>query len=561
MALTPSPYVYPQPQPSPYAMSISELMEKQGEIASQRALALGNINAQAVQGVAGAVGGAIQQATDPTRQLNQQKVAANARLVKMQQSLATLRQQATNPDGTPNDEIYGELIKKGGFPPDIEAQALGELGSIQDYTRKGQAASAEGLASVGAALFHTVGALPPGDARDAAVVTAAHLASQIPGVPPDKVQQVMAQIANGADPSQVGLALMGMSPSKRYEDELKPFTTARGAVTTTPARAAAGMPPLAEGQPVPPPQPTKAGLAAAAHPGDPEAALAAMTPPKTDPLDEVVTLKTVVDGKNVELPVTRRDMLAHGPYPSQPNATTGNADMEQENAKTVAAGIIAGDTAPSILEGTRGTSQGMALLAEIKRQGGDSDKILRDWTATKTAIRSLDSPQQLRLAEVINKASASTDQLETLNQQWQDVGARFGIKAFNRASLTAAQNGFYGPQAQSIAQRLDAQIADVTSELGQGIMGGASPTDHALSLASKNLSSDWTAATLSDSIKQVRYNLNLAQNARNDLLGQMGVTSTQVQTPPPKAAAPPTAPTGWHYVAKPGGGWTAVEDK
>lgn len=301
----------------------------------------------------------------------------------------------------------------------------------------------------------------------------------------------------------------------------------------------------------PPPPPTEPELALKAAQGD-TTAQGAMGLLKPSPQKSYQHATVLLDGKPADVLIDPDPKSAQKVFDLNgqaidnaatrvrpiPPAQTGNAEQEQGNAKTVAAGIIAGDTAPSILEGTRGTAQGLALMAEIKRQGGDSDKILRNWMATKGAIRALDSNQQVRLAEVINKASSSLDKLDELNQQWSDNASRWGIKALNRASLTAAQNGVYGPEAASVATRLDSQIADVTSELGQSVMGGNSPTDHALSLASKNLSSDWTQPVLSDAIKQVRYNLNLAQNARNDLLGQMGVTSTQVQTPP-AAGLPP----------------------
>jgi hypothetical protein len=215
---------------------------------------------------------------------------------------------------------------------------------------------------------------------------------------------------------------------------------------------------------------------------------------------------------------------------------------EQGNARVVAEGIKNGTVSPEILLSSRSTAQGIALQAELQKLGVDANKMTREWTATKRAITSLNGAQQIRLAEVINKASESLDKVEELNKAWTDVGARSGIKILNRASLRAAQNGAYGPEAASVAQRLDAQIADVTSELAQGIMGGNSPTDHAFELAKKNLSADWTQAVLNDAIKQARYNLNLAQNARNDILEKMGVQSTQVPVPPPVNAIPPAAP-------------------
>lgn len=239
---------------------------------------------------------------------------------------------------------------------------------------------------------------------------------------------------------------------------------------------------------------------------------------------------------------TRYDGETGKPIVRNPRAVggqglTGNAQNEQTNAHETALGIADGTTSPEVLLSSRATAQGMALQAELHKMGVDANKITREWGATKRAIAALNSTQQLRLAETINKASASLDKLDELNTEWSKNATRWGIKVVNRASLAAAQNGLYGQEAASVAQRLSAQISDVTSELGQSIMGGNSPTDHALKLAATNLSTDWTQKVLADSIKQVRYNLNLAQNARNEILQGLGVTSTQVQVPVPSAVS------------------------
>jgi hypothetical protein len=233
------------------------------------------------------------------------------------------------------------------------------------------------------------------------------------------------------------------------------------------------------------------------------------------------------------------DIPYRAPTSADGGALSGNAANDQKNAEEVANAIADGTASPEILNSIRTTSQGLSVSAALHRKGVDANKLLREWGATKRAIASLNSNQQIRLSQAINKASESLDKLDELNQAWEQNGKRWGIKALNRASLKAAQNGVYGPEAASVAQRLEAQIADVTSELGQAVMGGNSPTDHALELASHNLSADWSQKVLADSIKQVRYNLNLAQNARNDMLEQLGVGSTQFRTPPPGAGSSP----------------------
>ena len=65
----------------------------------------------------------------------------------------------------------------------------------------------------------------------------------------------------------------------------------------------------------------------------------------------------------------------------------------------------------------------------------------------------------------------------------------------------------------AVATALEAQIADITSELGNVYMGGNSPTDHSLSLAQKNLSGDWNKETFEEALKQTRLNLKIRQNS------------------------------------------------
>ena len=521
------PFVYPTPQVNPYAMSIGELMLHQGDIQANKALALADINAKMLGSISqtiGAIPGQIQQrkAAEQEATLRQGAIDAQARTVGYQKAASHIAGQVVKADGSTDYDAMRKLMADAGLPIEIQGEMVKTAESLDDHATRAKTARSEGLADAGNLVYQALSALPkdaPLETQHTVAIAAAGLAKGKGLVTDQDLAPIFEAMHTGTPVMGMALGLMGGSPSKRYEDVLKPIVTPPGAAINR-----AGQAPVVPVPAVPRP-PTIASLAVAANPNDPAAALAAAKPPVQTQQPTAASLAAAAnpDDPQAALAALRRTQA------------TGNAEMEQANAKTVAAGIISGRDAPSILEGTRGTAQGMALIAEIDRQGGDSNTILRNWTATKRAISALNSTQQLRLAETINKASASLDKLDELNKSWQDVGARFGVKVFNRASLTAAQNGLYGPQAASVAQRLDGQIADVTSELGQAVMGGNSPTDHALSLAAKNLSADWTQAVLGDSIKQVRYNLNLAQNARNDILQGLGVTSTQVKTP---AAAP-----------------------
>src|SRR5208283_2268687 len=84
-------------------------------------------------------------------------------------------------------------------------------------------------------------------------------------------------------------------------------------------------------------------------------------------------------------------------------------------------------------------------------------------------------------------------------------------KVFNKASLATAKQ--MPGEAGNLAHRLDAQIADLTSELGTVYKGGNSSTDESLKLAAKNLESDWNEQTFKSAINQIRQNLEIRKNS------------------------------------------------
>ena len=90
--------------------------------------------------------------------------------------------------------------------------------------------------------------------------------------------------------------------------------------------------------------------------------------------------------------------------------------------------------------------------------------------------------------------------------------------------MAAARQGALGPQAQQIATQLEAQIADVTSELANVYMGGNSPTDHALGLATKNLQANWSLEQLRSALDLSRKNLQIRSNSMKNV-GVSGASS------------------------------------
>src|SRR5438093_3424684 len=204
---------------------------------------------------------------------------------------------------------------------------------------------------------------------------------------------------------------------------------------------------------------------------------------------------------------------------------------QQNDVKETVAGMRDGSLPPQ-LPG-RASKEYVALMAEAHRQGYDLATAAQDWTATQKHLATLNGAQQTRLRQAILTASDSLGVIEDLATQWD--GGKFPL--LNKANLALAKAGGLGAKAQQIATNLEAQITDVTSELGNVYMGGNSPTDHALSLAGKNLSADWTKDQLLSAIKLARTNLQIRTNSITNA-GAITASSQQTPTPTVNTAAP-----------------------
>jgi hypothetical protein len=220
------------------------------------------------------------------------------------------------------------------------------------------------------------------------------------------------------------------------------------------------------------------------------------------------------------------------------------------------AGMKAG-TLPPLLPG-RASKEYVAMLAEAKRQGYDLATAATDWAATQKHIATMNGAQQLRLNQSIGALPELLDSVDALASKWK--AGRFPV--LNRATLAAAKGGALGPAAATIANQLASQIADVTADLGSVYMGGNSPTDHALDLASKSLSGDWSEAVLHDMVALARKNVIIRQNS----IRNAGVAGASDNNPygsqPPAAGGTIRArdPQGVLHEAAPGtalpAGWT-----
>ncbi len=216
-------------------------------------------------------------------------------------------------------------------------------------------------------------------------------------------------------------------------------------------------------------------------------------------------------------------------------------------------GIVAGRTPPELP--SRGTNAYTELAAEAERRKFDLSKANQDWLATKKYLNTLNGAQQVRLRQAVEFTDESVQGLRGLIDEWK--GGKFPL--INKADLALARNGAYGQKAASIATRLEAQIADIQSELGTVYKGGNSSTDESLKLAAENLKKDWSWQVMNDAVDQIQKNLQYRRNSMNN------VTASGVSEPNPyppggrsTGAAPAPAgggaPTAADLIKKYGGG-------
>jgi hypothetical protein len=179
------------------------------------------------------------------------------------------------------------------------------------------------------------------------------------------------------------------------------------------------------------------------------------------------------------------------------------------------------------------------VASELAKSGYNHAGAVTDWKATQKHVATMNGAQQLRLNQAINALPEMLDNVDTLASKWK--AGRFPV--LNSITLKSAQGGLYGKDAASIANQLDAQIADVTADLGNVYMGGNSPTDHALGLAGKSLSANWDEKVLHDMVALARKNVGIRRNSISST-GVAGASATNPYAGGGAQTAAPAAPAG-----------------
>lgn len=219
----------------------------------------------------------------------------------------------------------------------------------------------------------------------------------------------------------------------------------------------------------------------------------------------------------------------------------GAPGSTQNDPKDIAAAIIRGEQPPDLKGLYRSNA---AVRAELARRGFNLTKAEEDWQATQKYLATLNGSQQTRLRQAVDATKGYLQQVQDIYSQWQKVGAASGWKDFNKASLATAKH--LPGQAGELATRLEARIADLTSELGTVYKGGNSSTDESLKLAAKNLSGDWNERTFNGAVGDILESIRYRENSLK--LPVAGVSQGNAYTPPALNGPAPSVgglPPGW----------------
>ncbi len=191
-------------------------------------------------------------------------------------------------------------------------------------------------------------------------------------------------------------------------------------------------------------------------------------------------------------------------------ASPGTGQATQTDVQSLIEGIRDGQIPPDISRNV-GYRDRTAVVGGLAKQGYNLVTAQRDWQAIQKYMSTLNDRKQVTLRQAIEFTYGSLDQIEGLYNQLQKTGLPTGYKAWNKVALAAATQT--PGETGAIAQALQTQINDLTSELGTVYKGGNAATDESLKLAAENLKANWNPQTFKKAINILRNTLRIRRNS------------------------------------------------
>jgi hypothetical protein len=219
-----------------------------------------------------------------------------------------------------------------------------------------------------------------------------------------------------------------------------------------------------------------------------------------------------------------------------------NAMYTQTDPKAIAAGIRRGEFPPDISQYGRPV-QG-AIASELAKPGPNQEapfnlsNAQRIWAAQKRLNATMNGGQQVRLDESIKSGLAMYDRVDDIADRWKGQG----LGALSRANLKIAKEGGLGKAAAQIANELEGQIGQLTSDIATIEQGGLTPTNEARKVAELSMQAWWGTGTIKAMTAQGRANMRIRETARTDQTPFVGGNTGPQGQPLPTIT--PAAPAG-----------------
>jgi hypothetical protein len=189
---------------------------------------------------------------------------------------------------------------------------------------------------------------------------------------------------------------------------------------------------------------------------------------------------------------------------SRPVTYMGGSD----DAKAIADEIAAGRQPPT----TKGLYRlGGPVRANLAKMQFNLAGAEVDWNAVQKHMAAINNSQQLRMRQAVEKIEPHVNLIEGLYSKLEKTGLPTGFSAWNKLALATASR--LPGETGSLARNIEAQINDLSAELGTIYMGGNTPTDHALKQALTNLSGTWNPQTFHEAVRLIKENVDMRRQS------------------------------------------------